>query len=443
MDRYWISGAWMMLGVMLASCATIDQETYRHRYHLEDNELQKERGGTPLRAVHVPDMLQPETPEEAILLATNRISTVGGNGIAVDLIGFCPDGAELSPDALERFDRRINHVNLRRLNPVCRITGPDFPEEPAARRKAAETAGRAMRGRVDVLFWFDGDDAAELASLFRARAPRTVVAATADAHVITRETDGDRSGGIDGIRQAVTMPERRPQLLIGPLSEVPDDEHFILPDSESTYAQMDMALSHPRELEPWEPDNSVLSPEEQAEGWIALFDGETLDGWVIMGDNQDAFEAGDGTMRWVEPGGWWIRTHDRYENFTLRLEWRIEEGGNSGIFLRAPRTGRTSKISMEFQLLGDYGVGASAWGTGSIYAVVAPTENASRPPMEWNEVEITLDGDLLVGILNGVEVLNVDLDADPELRYRTRRGYIGLQDHGSVVEFRNIRLKPL
>jgi hypothetical protein len=98
---------------------------------------------------------------------------------------------------------------------------------------------------------------------------------------------------------------------------------------------------------------------------------------------------------------------------------------------------------MEIQLLGDHGVPPHKNGTASVYDVVAPSMNASRPAGEWNEIEIACDGSQLRVRLNGQLVQEVDLDANPILRLRLREGFIAFQDHGSPVAFRNIRLKKL
>jgi hypothetical protein len=93
--------------------------------------------------------------------------------------------------------------------------------------------------------------------------------------------------------------------------------------------------------------------------------------------------------------------------------------------------------------MGDHGQPVTTTSTGSIYDVRQPLLDATRPEGEWNEVEITLDGPRMTVLLNGLTVQNVDLDSDPELSRRLRSGFIGLQDHGNPVAFRNLRIKPL
>ncbi len=81
--------------------------------------------------------------------------------------------------------------------------------------------------------------------------------------------------------------------------------------------------------------------------------------------------------------------------------------------------------------------------TGSIYVQVPPLVNAGKPAGEWNTLEITCNGPQVKAVLNGQTVQDTNLDQNEELRDRLREGFIGLQDHGTPVAFRNIRIKKL
>ena len=104
---------------------------------------------------------------------------------------------------------------------------------------------------------------------------------------------------------------------------------------------------------------------------------------------------------------------------------------------------RESKMGFEFQIMGDFGEEAHKNGTGAVYDVVAPSVNASQPAGHWNDLELILDGPRYRAILNGVIIQDLNFDEDDELRHRLRNGFIALQDHGSAVAFRNIRIKRL
>ncbi|MCS7253414.1 MAG: DUF1080 domain-containing protein [Armatimonadota bacterium] len=177
------------------------------------------------------------------------------------------------------------------------------------------------------------------------------------------------------------------------------------------------------------------------EGFVPLFNGKDLSGWKVMG--AQSWEVKDGVLICHGKGSGWLCTEREYENFVLRLEYKISKDGNSGIFIRTGLKGRQSRIGMEVQILDSYGRKPTTGTAGAIYGAVVPTKEASKPAGEWNEVEITCDGPKVTVILNGEKIIDVNMDEHPLLKDRLRKGYIGLQNHGSYVEFRNIRIKEL
>ncbi|MDZ7374043.1 MAG: DUF1080 domain-containing protein [candidate division KSB1 bacterium] len=183
------------------------------------------------------------------------------------------------------------------------------------------------------------------------------------------------------------------------------------------------------------------------EGFEALFNGRDLTGWwAPIGDLasggfrvRDGVIEVDGSNRSVPA----LYTRETYENFVLELDFRISRGGNSGVFLHAPLSGRQSRVGFELQILDDHGEKPDIHSTGAVYDVVAPKENASKPAGEWNHYRIEMDWPRLRVWLNGVEVQDLDLSSHEVLRFRFRDGYIALQNHGSDAVFRNIYLKKL
>ena len=183
-------------------------------------------------------------------------------------------------------------------------------------------------------------------------------------------------------------------------------------------------------------------------GFAPLFNGENLEGWEIVGPEKDAFTVEDGVLACTKPDGQWIRTTERYEDFVLRLEYKISEGGNSGVFIRSTRYGNPAYTGMEVQILDDAGKEPDVHSTGALYGAVAPEQNAAKPAGEWNEIEITCDGSRIAVVLNGVLLYEIDinnyaapLEGRTPLKERVRKGYIGFQDYGDPVWFRNIRIK--
>lgn len=187
-----------------------------------------------------------------------------------------------------------------------------------------------------------------------------------------------------------------------------------------------------------------LSPEEEKEGWRLLFDGRSLNGWTTLQPDAGGWGAQDGMLICTGQSGPWLRTREVFDDFILRVEFKIVPKGNSGIFLRAPLDGRASRFSMEMQIFGAQPeVPDKRNSTGAIYAVRAPLENAANPPGEWNQAEITCRGSHVTIRINDRLAQDFDMNDVPELKDRLRRGVIGLQDHGSQTWFRNIRLKRL
>jgi len=385
-----------------------------------------------VNAIEAPDILQPGSSFDTAIQTAGRIASVGANSVCFDLGGFSDDGTTLSPDVQQTIRRAIGQITWRRLGVICRIRADLDSQDKAYRNAMVTTAANAFKDETRMIYWISGPDTKRLVAKFKKIAPRLVVAAEkgGDLNVVTEIEDAEK----DPLALLVG-PMRAPDLL--PRINV------VVPGSDEMYEAYDKAMANPAESVAWTPDNSVLSAEERADGWISLFDGKSLDGWWFWGPNKKGFAVEDGTIVWKMAGGVALYSHDRYDNFILRLEWKIEEGGNSGIFLRAPRVGRQSKIGMEFQLQGDLGQPVEQHTTGAIYDVVAPRINASKPAGEWNTVEITLNGSMMKAVLNGEVVQDIDLDTNDELRVRIRRGFIGLQDHGCPVAFRNIRIKRL
>jgi len=177
-----------------------------------------------------------------------------------------------------------------------------------------------------------------------------------------------------------------------------------------------------------------------------------LVGWQQIGGRQDAWHLTDGVLYTEGEGGGWLATLRQYDDFRLSLEFRVPPGGNSGVFLRSPLEGDPAYAGMEIQILDDY---AEQWRnlhpyqyTGSIYDVQAPSERATKEAGKWQEMVITAGGPKIVVVLNGHKIIDTKVTyypykADTHPGLTRDRGYIGLQSHGSRIEFRNIRIREL
>jgi hypothetical protein len=210
------------------------------------------------------------------------------------------------------------------------------------------------------------------------------------------------------------------------------------------------------------------------DGFVSIFDGKTTTGW--RGYNKPAFptegwEVIDGTLHCIASGtgeagnGGDVIYDKKLSNFELDLEWKIGEGGNSGIFILAQEipTEPIWKSSPEMQILDNdkhpdakLGVNGDRM-AGSLYDLIPAKPQNTKPAGEWNHVHILVYQGTVVFSQNGANVVEFHLwtedwkkmIADSKFKdfewfaNPAKEGYIGLQDHGSDVWFRNIKLKML
>ncbi len=197
-----------------------------------------------------------------------------------------------------------------------------------------------------------------------------------------------------------------------------------------------------------------LDPAEAADGFAPLFNGRDLAGWA--GDTAGyAAESGKIVIH-PELGSGNLYTDREYADFVLRFEFKLTPAANNGLGVRAPLEGDAAYAGMELQILED---GSPVyWGLkpyqyhGSVYGVVPARRGVLRPVGEWNTEEVTVKGRRVTVAVNGATVVDADLDAasasgtvdgrdHPGLKREA--GHIGFLGHGSIVEFRRLRIKEL
>jgi hypothetical protein len=225
--------------------------------------------------------------------------------------------------------------------------------------------------------------------------------------------------------------------------------------------------------------SNMLSRAEKAEGWMLLFDGKSFEGWRGVGSKgipqghwvieaESIKKVATGDVARQQDGqpiqGGDLMTERTYENFELRLEWKISPGGNSGIKYNVSEeisqahapTG--AAIGFEYQILDDERHPDAKNGpnrtAAALYDLIAPQGKVLKPVGEYNQARIVFRRNHGEHWLNGVKVLEFDLDT-PRMKklvaaskYRDipdfakkRRGHIVLQDHGDAVWFRNIKIR--
>jgi len=420
---------WMICALAaLVASPSFAQE--KNPLSIEALALKRGTAAYTVRAICVPELGKPGTTKEQIARAMNQVAEVGGNAICFDLYGIAEDGSTIANEAVEAV-RAVNAIGTDRgVVCVVHITGAGAPKSSAARLNLARSAAKAFTRDSAFLYLIDGDDAGKLTRAFQRVSEHLTGASPkyADMDVLA---PGEKS-------------RKKPQAIFGALPKALDENaHFILTADKGSYAALEKATALPDESKGWTPDNSSLSPEDRAAGFVALFDGRTFNGWTVLGAKKDAWVIRDGVLSRESAGSQGMRTVRRFANFHMKWEWNLPKGGNNGVHFRAPRAQRASRVGFEYQMLGDYGKEPDKNSTGSIYDVVPPTVNASKPQGEWNASEAIFDGTHITYYLNGQKVNEVDMNDIEELRPRLRQGFIVLTEHSDPVMYRNIRIKEL
>lgn len=185
-------------------------------------------------------------------------------------------------------------------------------------------------------------------------------------------------------------------------------------------------------------------PSPSEEGFTPLFNGKDFAGWKIMG-KPEGFWVKDGVIRSEShKGGDWMRTERPYENFILRVEWRVGLGGNSGIFLRSAEAGYPWVTGTEIQISNEYRDLPHC--TGAPYGMVSVDPRPDERAEMWHETEIHCDGYRMKVFCDNIPVVDVDGRNVPNLAGRPRTGYIGLQDshnREAYIEYRKVLVKEL
>ncbi len=196
-------------------------------------------------------------------------------------------------------------------------------------------------------------------------------------------------------------------------------------------------------------------PEADETGFTSLFDGQSLKGWKLTRSHGPGYLVRDGVLICPAEGGGNLYTEKEYANFIFRFEFKTEPGGNNGVGIRAPLEGDAAYVGMEIQILDDQhekykGKIKSEQHHGSVYNVIPARTGFLKPAGEWNEEEITANNSRIRIKLNGVIILDADLNMvqeDAVLKdhpgLKRKSGHIGFLGHGSLVEFRNMRIKSL
>jgi hypothetical protein len=213
-------------------------------------------------------------------------------------------------------------------------------------------------------------------------------------------------------------------------------------------------------------DNTLTDAEKKA-GWKLLFDGKTLNGWrMYQNKAADCWGVKNGEIycKGSETDKSDLRadlvTKDQYDNYELMVDWKIAPAGNSGIMYNVTEEGHAAyETGPEYQLIDDEGYPGKLedWQkSGADYAMYPPLAKAAKAPGEWNSTKIVVKGAHREYWLNGVKTAEFEAWT-PDWNQRkangkwkdtpgygmAKKGHICLQDHGSGVWFKNIKMRKM
>jgi 3-keto-disaccharide hydrolase len=200
-----------------------------------------------------------------------------------------------------------------------------------------------------------------------------------------------------------------------------------------------------------------LTPAEKKAGWQLLFNGKDATGWICnTGKKPSDTVIEDGTLMPYKSGGYVLMYKKQFGDFILKCDVKMPKSCNSGVFFRMGNPKDPVQSGFEVQVMNSKGKGRHDFG--AIYDLVAPSKNNLKPTGQWNAVEIKCVGPHITVKVNGetVATMNCDEWTEPGKRldgskhkFRKaikdfpRKGYLGFQDHGAKVWFRNVKVLEL
>ena len=189
----------------------------------------------------------------------------------------------------------------------------------------------------------------------------------------------------------------------------------------------------------------ALAAAQSPDKLTPLFDGKTLAGWSVQQGPESAFYVRDGAIVVHESAGFpaFLRSAAQYENFDFRAEFFIQGWMDSGIYFHAPQHGRNTWEGMQMKIFHQQDEKPMPNSMGSIFPLIAPLKVNVKSKGEWNDFRILMDWPSLRIWTNGEIVQDLNVESIPELRYRLRRGYLGLASLSYPIRFRNLHIREL
>jgi hypothetical protein len=208
--------------------------------------------------------------------------------------------------------------------------------------------------------------------------------------------------------------------------------------------------------------DNELSAEEKKAGWQLLFNGKDLAGWKCNNGKPIAAPIENGALVPFKSGGYIIIHEKSFDNFVFKCDVRWDDPScNSGIFFRVEDPANPVHTGFEIQVMSGTNTGKHEFG--AIYDLVATTKNAGKETGQWNTVEIMCNGPYINVKVNGEAVASMNCDQFDQpglcpdgqkhkyvlngkpraIKDFARAGYVGFQDHGHKVWYKNVKLLPL
>lgn len=182
--------------------------------------------------------------------------------------------------------------------------------------------------------------------------------------------------------------------------------------------------------------------------FVPMFNGKDLSGWqttgnwIVEDDNIITLKPREGEHGWKRFDAY-ITTKRKYENFVLKLDFKFEKTGNSGVFMRIDDPKDPVNTGFELQILDTHGKeNPGHHDCGGIIGTAGPSKNKVKLAGEWNEYIIYLNGNRLKVTLNGEQIQDLDISKTP-IKDRRAKGYIGFQDEAKRIWYRNVRIREL
>jgi hypothetical protein len=209
-----------------------------------------------------------------------------------------------------------------------------------------------------------------------------------------------------------------------------------------------MQLHGSMDMEVMFKDIEIREAKPADDGFRPMFNGKDLTGWKTTGnwkvqkDNVIALEPRPGEHGWTRYHAY-LTTDRKYKDFILDLEFKFKKRGNSGVFLRVADPKSQVKTGFEVQILDTHGKKKfGAHDCGGVIGTSGPSKMMVKPAGEWNRYIISVIGSQLKVNLNGEQIQDFDL-SKTRLKDRPLSGYIGFQDEGKYLWYRNVRIKEL